>query len=129
MGYRKDRIGVSAAGVVLRQGIWIYRLLSAQSQFVHADWTDLQVFADGEGDFRPISFFTASPPMPDFSSSGAPIQFGYSRTALTIEDPIFTQISGTDNLRVVVHPVPEPGLATLMAVGAVVGISTRRTKR
>lgn len=68
---------------------------------------------------------------PDFSSSGAPIQFGFLRGNTSgiggVGTPFFTD-AGIDNWSVTITPVPEPSslLALLSGAGALLGAGLRR---
>jgi hypothetical protein len=63
----------------------------------------------------------AGPFHPDFSASGAPIQFGYFTDNLFIETGSGQFAAGIDNWSVIVttQPVPEPSILTLLFCGLV----------
>lgn len=64
--------------------------------------------------------FGPGPALPDFSKTGAPIQFGYASLNNSLGGPVLTDISGIDNWSVTVNQViPEPGSLTLFTTGLI----------
>ena len=61
---------------------------------------------------------------PDFSSSGGPIEFGFSASNGTFGES--TNNGGVDNWRVTLHLVPEPSPAMLTMVILLAGVALRR---
>jgi hypothetical protein len=66
---------------------------------------------------------------PDFSSSGAPITFGFFRAnSVDAGGPYgYTATGGTDNWQATITSVPEPALLSLMALGGLAMLRRRYT--
>jgi hypothetical protein len=79
---------------------------------------------------EPSDFTGFTVGIPDFSSTGAPIQFGYNfaNTSVSGVGNFFTYGSGIDNFAVTVTPVPEPTALALLGIGGL-ALLRRRSSR
>lgn len=96
-----------AAGLTLRQNQQVYlpvsRLITPEPSWTHKKLADLQA-----QDFVAIG---TTDQHPDFSASGAPIQFGFFR-ANTTTNSEYAITSGIDNWSVSIHPAVSGSEAT-----------------
>jgi len=110
-------------GLVMLQGSNYYSSQTMQTFFTQGTWTTFSLTGLNASNFTKIAGAGAA--NPDFSTSGAPIQFGYAITlgagsggATTI-----STLQGIDNFSVPVNytevaSVPEPSSLALLGVGA-----------
>lgn len=113
-------VGTSQVGhlLLLSQGGSLYHALATSSAIalgpgngLPGPWTSHAFTGLGAQSFTRIS--GSGPATPDFSSDGAPIQFGYLTQNSSIDTGIATT-SGVDQWRVEIH-VPEPSAVALLA--------------
>lgn len=126
-----------AAGLVLRQNQQVYlpvsRLITPEFNWTHKELRDLQ-----EQDFVAIG---TTDQHPDFSATGAPIQFGFFRANATTNSE-YSITSGINNWSVSINPTPianagagkaaSPPLGLIIAglgVGLMLLIALRRQRQ
>ncbi|MBM0745055.1 hypothetical protein JOY44_26415 (plasmid) [Phormidium sp. CLA17] len=106
-----------AAGLALRQNQQIYlptsRLITPETSWTHKELNALQA-----QDF--VAMGTTNQ-HPDFSATGAPIQFGFFR-ANTTTNAQYSIISGIDNWSVSINPVAKANEAVGLPWWAIAGI-------
>ena len=105
-----------------------YALLGGDVFNTFNDWTMVSKLNVTLADVspRPVAF-----PLPDFSTSGAPIMFGYTGSAFSSATDLKTITSGLDNWRVTINRVkaPEPSTLALFLLGLLgIGLVARRRK-
>jgi len=112
---------------IVQNGIEFQTGSLAGFQVLQFDWTNFSVTGLTEADF-----FTSSPATPDFSASGAPIQFGFVTGATTRTSGITViRTGGFDNWSVTINTmdggaIPEPTCVLLTLLGVVALAPWRR---
>jgi len=126
----QDTFGAGGVTLALRQGETIYASGSLiQASGSDPSWRALEwvsVPAVNFGAYQGPEVGLPGTPDPDFSSSGAPITFGFA-TLLPggIGGQSFSTAAGYDNWRLEVEPVPEVTSAILMGFAVLLGLLTR----
>lgn len=107
-----------AAGLALRQNQQIYlpvsRLITPEPGWTHKELNDLQA-----QDFVAVG---TTDQHPDFSATGAPIQFGFFR-ANTTTNAQYSIIGGIDNWSASIHPVAKGNEAAGFPWWAIAGVA------
>lgn len=87
-------------------------------------WLTSTVLSATATDFHPEG--SGPPPPVDFSTTGAPIQFGYLVSNATAFNLDYSDAIGIDNLSVTVHTVPEPCGFAILSLSAASILVRRR---